>query len=293
MAIAGIFRRFWGAGKGEVETATSQTSIDGGFDFDDLIAKLQLAKIEVDRVKHQVLEEARLHASRLVEAVKRRDRDSAQIHAAELVLKKKMYKALSTYSRLLELAIVRVQDARSIESLAKALTPLEFAMRAMDDYLAATSPEVAARLASIVEAAERVVRGTSFMASNLPMARSPAEIDPEIQREIARVMAEVAREADEVMPSFDVDVELEGRVGNTRVKGSTRLTTIKAEARAARSDEEVDRMVLEYIKSSGGVVKLSKAAKDLGLSKEELIKALRRLSDKGLIKIAGAEAANA
>ncbi|MCE4611460.1 MAG: hypothetical protein F7B17_05775 [Desulfurococcales archaeon] len=292
MAITGIFRRFWSTSRGEVEI-TPQTGVEVGFDFDDLIAKLQLAKVEVDRVKHQVLEEARLHASRLVEAAKRRDMDSAQIHAAELVLKKKMYTALSTYSRLLELAIVRVQDARNIESLARALSPLEFAMRAMDDYLAATSPEVAARLASIVEAAERVVRGTSFMASNLPIARSPAEIDPEIQREIARVMAEVAREAEEVMPSFDVNVAFEDRGGNTRARAESAPAEGKASKGSARSEEEVDRMVLEYIKSSGGVIKLSKAAKDLGLSREEVVRALRRLSDKGLIKIAGAEAARA
>ncbi len=286
MAITEIFRRFLGPAR--IDASDVGVDVQVGFDFDDLIAKLHLAKMEVDRVRHQVLEEARLHASRLVEAVKRRDKDAAQIHAAELVLKKKLYKALTTYSRLLELTIVRVQDARSIESLAKALTPLEFAMRAMDDYLAATSPEVAARLSAIVETAERVVRSTGFMASNLPRARSPAEMDPELQREIARVIAEVSREVNEVMPDFDVEPEVAQRPTKRKENSGS---AGKAAKKATRpSEDEIDKMVLDYIKSRRGVIKLSEASKELGIDKDEIIRAIRRLHEKGLIRVAGAQA---
>jgi predicted transcriptional regulator len=291
MVIAEIFRRIWGHGGAGAEAhdpeAAVVAGVPGAFDFDDLIAKLQIAKMEVDRVRHQILEEVRAHTARLIEAVKRKDRDAIQIHAAEIVLKKKLLAALTTYSRLLELTIVRVQDARSIESLAKALAPLEYALRAMDDYLAATSPEVAARLASVVETAERVVRSTSFLAGNLPRAPSPADLDPEVQREIARVMAEVSREVNELVPSVGVEPVEPARPQ----KRAEKQASSGRERRL--SEEEIDKALLDYIKRKGGVVKLSEAAKELGVSKEEVVMALRRLHRKGLIKISGAEASKA
>jgi len=293
MGIVDVFRRFVLAREVEdvgVEVASSVTAgvgLEQQFDFDDIIAKLQMAKMEVDRVKYQLVEEVRALKRRLIEALRRRDRDAVQINAAELVLKKKMLAAISTYSRLLELTIARVHDARSIEALAKALAPLEYALRAMDDYLSATSPEVAARLASVVETAERVVRGTSFMASNMPRAPSPAELDPEVQREIAMVIAEVRREMKELLPDVDdIDVSVE-----PRRSGAFESRASKTSRRL--SDEELERRLLDYIKSSGGVIKISEASRRLGVAKEDVVRALRRLSEKGLISIEEGEASTA
>ncbi len=49
-------------------------------------------------------------------------------------------------------------------------------------------------------------------------------------------------------------------------------------------------MVLDYIKSRRGVIKLSEASKELGIDKDEIIRAIRRLHEKGLIRVAGAQA---
>ncbi len=271
MGITEIFRRLSLAGRLPSYGEASSVGYYGEFNFDDLVAKLQLAKMEVDRVKYQLLEEIRDHRQSLIEAYVKKDADGLQIHGAELVLKKKLLAAVITYSRLLDLTIKRVQDTRNIEALVNSLAPLEYVLRAMDDYLAATSPEIAAKLASVVETAERVVRGTGFLTSNLPHASSPATIDPEVQREIARTIAEARREVESLVP----EVSLEANGGQM-------------------SPEEVDERLLDYIRRNGGVIRLSEAARELGIPREEVVKALRRLQRRGLISVeSGREAARA
>ncbi|WP_131159979.1 hypothetical protein [Aeropyrum pernix] len=241
-----------------------------GVDYDEILARLQLTKTEVDSMKNIVLAEINRFYDRMLDAARRRDYDALHINAAEIVLKKRILKALTMYSRLIELAIVRIQDARSIESLAKALAPLEFAMRAMDEYLAATSPEIAARLTSIVQSTERVVRSTALTVNNIPVPAATVEIDPEIKREIRRVLSEVSKEVDDLVP--DPERIMGGRGGG---------------------EDEIDQKVYEYVKRSGGVVRISKIAAELGVEKEDIIKSLRRLQQKGLIRIAsGREAAH-
>ncbi|MCE4604498.1 MAG: MarR family transcriptional regulator [Aeropyrum sp.] len=231
-------------------------------DYDEILARLQLTKTEVDSMRNMVLSEIRSFYDKMIAAARKKDIDSLHIHAAEIVLKKRILKALTMYSRLIELAIIRIQDARNIESLARALAPLEFAMRAMDEYLAATSPEIAARLSSIVQTTERVVKSTSITVSNIPIPTAQLELDPEVKREIARVLADVSREVDDLVPDPERVVSPKPR------------------------EEELDTRVYEHIKRSGGVVKIGRLAEELGVERDEIVRSLRRLQRKGLIRIA-------
>ncbi len=267
--VIDIVRRLGIIGWGPGGKAGHQTGYgEEGVDYDEILARLQLTKTEVDSMKNIVLAEINRFYDKMLDAARRRDYDALHIHAAEIVLKKRILKALTMYSRLIELAIVRIQDARSIESLAKALAPLEFAMRAMDEYLAATSPEIAARLTSIVQSTERVVRSTALTVNNIPVPAATVELDPEIKREIRRVLSEVSREVDDLVP--DPERIVGGKGG----------------------DDDIDQRVYDYVKRSGGVVRISKIAAELGVEKEEIIKSLRRLQQKGLIRIASGREAS-
>ena len=233
-------------------------------DFDEIVARLQIVKMEVDRIKDQLVNDINVYYDRMLAAARSNDRETLELSAAELVLKKRVLRAVMTYSKLLNIAIARINDARSIDALVKALTPLDYAMKAMDEYLSTVSPETAAKLSSIIESTERFIRSTSLAASYLPTARSMGELDPEVKREIARIVAEVQREAEEIAP----------------------------EPRIREFSKSLEERLVDYIKRSGGVIKVSQAAKELGVDREEIIKALRRMHEKGLIRLAsgGAQA---
>lgn len=226
---------------------------DQPVDFDEVIARLQLAKMEIDRLKEQLVNEISGYYDRMVEAVRAGDSESLELTATEVVLKKKILTSVITYSKLLALAIQRLRDARDVETMVKVLAPLEYVMKAADDYLASVSPETVMRINSVLEATERVIRNTQVTASLLPMAR--IEFDPEVREEIARAVAEANSESDSIV----------------------------ARVRSPRAD--LGEALLEYIKASGGVINIAKAARDLNASQEDVRRALESLQSRGLIRV--------
>jgi len=230
-----------------------RSSVEGqGVDFDEVIARLQLAKMEVDRLKEQLVNEISSYYDRMVNAARSGDSEALELAAAEVVLKKKILTSVITYSKLLALAIQRIRDARDVETLVKVLAPLEYVMKAADDYLAAVSPETVMRINSVLEATERVIRNTQVTASMLPAAR--VDMDPEVREEIARAVAEASRESESIVSK-------------------------------ARSSQDLELALLEYIRSSGGVVNVGKAARELNTTPEAIRAALEALQSKGLIRV--------
>ncbi|MEB3861132.1 MAG: hypothetical protein GSR84_02800 [Desulfurococcales archaeon] len=246
--VVGTLKKLLGIGVGRewASGAEAQDPADAyGFpaaeiDYDDIIARLQVAKMEIDRMKYQLLSEIDKLNTSLLEAARRRNMDAMEEYAAEIVLKKKVLKSVIMYQKLINIAINRVNEARSIESLVKALAPLDYAMRGMNEFLYTMSPEIVTKLNAIKESTERLIRGTDMLANGLPRGRVNLGIDEEVKREIAR----------EKIKKRDLEKEL-----------------------------------LDYIKKSGGVINLKKAAEELGVDVAELKKALYRLQEKGLIKV--------
>lgn len=268
----------WGAG---VESATAGVGIDDpdSFDFNEVLSRLQLAKTEIDALKNQIVTEIQALYDKMVAAARRGDRDSLEVYAAEIVLKKRILTAVMAYSKMLAIAIARIQDARSLEQVTRIMLGIEYAVRGLDEYLSNVSPEMAARLSGILAATERSIAGTAYMAGSMPLPKSALELDPEVKREIARVMAEVRREVDELVPTGELEkVASAGRAREEKRGGSEGQ---ESQQRGASLEERL----LDYIKRRGGRIRLSQAARDLGVTPDEVREALRRLQEKGLIRV--------
>ncbi|MEN2999311.1 MAG: winged helix-turn-helix transcriptional regulator [Acidilobaceae archaeon] len=223
-------------------------------DYDEILARLEIAKFEVDKIKGQLIDEIGKQYDRMIEAAKSKDKDNLQIMASELVLKRKVLTTVIAYSKLIELAIRRINDARNIESLARALAPLTLVLRASDEYLSTVSPQIVASITSVIELASSVSKRVEATASYLPTA-SLGEIDAETRQEIAKAMAEASRESEEI---------------------------VKVPIAYQKSLEE---RVLEYVRAKGGFISISAAAKELGVTPGEVRKALEALESKGVIRV--------
>ncbi|MCE4605175.1 MAG: hypothetical protein F7C08_01405 [Desulfurococcales archaeon] len=256
--------REWASGV-EVQDPVGTYGFPGPeIDYDEIIARLQVAKMEIDRMKYQLLSEIDKLNTRLLEAARRRNMDAMEEYAAEIVLKKKVLKSVIMYQKLINIAINRVNEARSIESLVKALAPLDYAMRGMNEFLYTMSPEIVTKLNAIKESTERLIRGTDMLADGLPRGRVNLGVDEEVKREIARALREAQVESDKLIPNIP----------------------IQGIAREKIKKRDLEKELLDYIKKSGGgVINLKKAAEELGVDVAELKKALYRLQEKGLIKV--------
>ncbi len=238
-----------------------------GLDYDDLIARLQVAKLEVDRIRQHLINEIREHYESLQEAVKSRDKEAMAASAAEIVLKKRVLRSVIAYGKLIETAIQRINDARNIEAIIKAITPLDYVLATMNDYLSTISPESVAKLNSIISQAEMMVRSTSSLASSLPVARQEP-LDPEVQKLIENAMKQAHVESESVAPSIPAEIRV----------------------RQKKQQVPLEKRLLQYVKNNRGIVNVRKAARDLGVSEDEIRAALLKLASKGVIKLASKNA---
>ncbi|MCS7107374.1 MAG: winged helix-turn-helix transcriptional regulator [Acidilobaceae archaeon] len=223
-------------------------------DYDEIVTRLEMAKLEVDRIKGQLIDEIGKQYDRMINAAKSKDKDNLQLMASELVLKRKVLTTVIAYSKLLELAIRRINDARNIESIARALAPLTLVLKASDEYLSAVSPQIVASLTSVIELTSSVSKRVEATASYLPVANL-GEIDAETKQEIARAMAEASRESEEIVKVPQV------------------------------YQKDLEERVLNYVRSRGGHISISAAAKELGVTPAEVRKALEALENKGVIRV--------
>ncbi|PMP91295.1 MAG: hypothetical protein C0171_02940 [Caldisphaera sp.] len=84
----------------------------------------------------------------MVSSKRSNDTESMEMSAAEIVLKKRVLKAVLAYGNIIELTMRRIRDTRILESIVKVLTPLKYAMSVMDEYLLGFAPEAVTSLSN-------------------------------------------------------------------------------------------------------------------------------------------------
>jgi predicted transcriptional regulator len=253
-----VLRRAFSWGRGEAE-GVDVLGQQEGINYDDILAQLNIVKSEVDRYKLKLLGEINEYHTKLVGAIRAHDNESIEINASELVIKKRVYKLVASYGHLIGIAIERIKDARTMEAITKALAPLHYAMGAISNYLSGLAPDATASLASVFESTESVIRKVNVLSSVLPEGRSLALLDDDVKKAISEAMAEAQAETEKLTPQVP----------------------------RAVSPEELEAKLIEYIKASGGVIRVSKVAEELGVSPAAVRDMLARLEAKGVLKVEG------
>ncbi|MGC9071989.1 MAG: hypothetical protein ACP5HK_04760 [Acidilobus sp.] len=228
-----------------------------GINYDDVIAQLNIARSEVERIKLKLLSEMNEYYERLVSALRAKDEEAAAFSASELAIKKKVFKVVAAYEKLLSAAVDRIADARNIEALVKMLAPLQYVMDAVNNYLSGLAPDVTASLTSVIESTEGIIRRVHLVSSVLPESKSLALYDQEVKELMAKAMKEAGEEAERVAPKVPTTYD----------------------------PEVLERKLIEYIRVSGGVISVRQAAQSLSVAPEVIKELLVRLEAKGLIKV--------
>ncbi|MDP8002685.1 MAG: hypothetical protein ACP5I6_02090 [Caldisphaera sp.] len=252
--IGDVVKKFFARGQSYKETSLSQ---EEGIDYDGILAQLSIVKMEIDRVKTSLVNEIQGYYEKMVSSAKSKDTENMEINAAEIVLKKKVLKAVLAYGNMIELAIRRVQDTRNLESIIKIIGPLKYAMSAMDEYLTGLAPQAVTSLSNVIEATEGVIRKAGVITNAIPQGSSISELLPEASELMANALANAQKEADQLSPrvpdSFDPEV--------------------------------IERKVLDYIRQTNGVLSLKKASQELGIPLNIIKDTLYRLEARGIIKV--------
>ncbi len=260
--VVGALKRIFGGkpswGGDEAVDPLAGVPGEADFDFDGVIAQLELARSRAAQVYYGVMDEIGKLNDQLYRAVKERDRDAAEVAAAELVVKKRVAKALLAYLKLLDIAIGRIKHTRSLTELSKTFASIVVLLRSFDSYMY-DNPELSTVFAQFASTAESIISHTGLATKSMPLPRSVAELDPEIRQTLAMVWQEANKETENLLPSVPESVAVDYAVLESRL--------------------------LEHIKANGGVLNVKKAAEELGVSPRMVKEVLYRLEKKGVIRI--------
>lgn len=260
--VLGIIKRLRGKMVWSDDDATDPIGMNVGeeleFNFDDILAKLMVARDRAKEVYYRITDEIDTLHKRLHEAIKRHDRDTAEIVAAEMVVKKRHLKVLIAYIKLLEAAISRINTTRDFTEIAKIFASVNLVLKNMESYMY-DSPELTAVFAQFATAAQSIVSQSTVLSESVPLPNSIAELDPDVKRLLASAFEEAEKETRSLAPAIPETVAVDYDL--------------------------LENRLLNYLKMTGGVLNVRRASQELGVSPKVVKEVLYRLEQKGIIRI--------
>ncbi len=225
--------------------------------YEETLALIRMVSEELSRIKFKLLDELAGLRRELQHAAKTGRRAEAELIAADYVLKRKVLHGVTVLEKMFNVVARRIETAQQMDTVRKLAGGIYPVIDQLTSYIATISPEFAGKMISTREALERLYRNTGIMAGTMDFNFSPAEIDPEVKQLLQETFKEASSEVNQLAPNPPKVIDY----------------------------EDLEEKLVEYIKAHNGIIKLSKAAKDLGVSKEVVKEALYRLAKKGVISL--------
>jgi len=242
--------------------------------------------------------------------IRRKDRARARIYAYETVEIHRVLSVLQKSELIVEALRLRVGTAKELGDAVGTLRPLADALSRVRAQLQGFVPEVAKSMQQTAEALNEVlsvsVPETSIGDFSSPLNTESVESILRDAEELAgrklREELEKVEEADlkpiieyirsngiesiqSVVDNLVDTFSVEGLEGVVEENVSSSKDGGLLYVRVNETDSEIPRRVYDYIKSKNGVLELSSCCKDLGISRESVITALRTLESQGKIKL--------
>ena len=161
--MVGILRKLIGLGKpswsGEEDAvgnplAGVPNQIDAT--LDDAIANLYMIKQELDGLKFRLRNEIVEYIRMYNDAKARGDLAEMEIAEAEYKYKLRLYKLVASYTKMLELTISRIRDAKDLSLVAKLFGAASTLLGPVAEVVATISPEAASKVLNTAKYMERI-----------------------------------------------------------------------------------------------------------------------------------------
>ncbi|MEM3711111.1 MAG: hypothetical protein QW453_03580 [Thermoprotei archaeon] len=242
--------------------------------------------------------------------IRRKDRARARIYAYETVEIHRVLSVLQKSELIVEALRLRVGTAKELGDAVGTLRPLADALSRVRVQLQGFVPEVAKSMEKTAEALNDVlsvsVPDSSIGDFSSPLNTESVESILKDAEELAsRKLREELDKVDEadLKPIIEyirsngvesIQAVVDNMVDSLTTEGLESVVEESVSSsknggllyvKVNESESDTYRRVYEYIKSKNGVLELSSCCRDLGLSRESVITALRTLESQGKIKL--------
>lgn len=217
-----------------------------------------------------------------VNAFVRGERDRTLIYANEMIEIRKMIKTLFVAEMVLEQAKIRLETVSDVTHVSKALVDVTELLSGTRRYVGDLIPSVAHSLDKLVmESKKLIIDTTGREPPALPDVLSPTPETKKLLNEIESMAEErVAQQLPAPPTALLGNAGLRNRI-EVVIKGSESIRDHDAKIRKRVSNQvNLESKVFEYIVVHGGFIDVNDAARQLGVSKEEIISALNGLKMK-------------
>ncbi len=254
--------------------------------IDRVVVRLEVIEDRVAEVRYRLEQRSRELFEKVVQYLRRGQKSRAAIYAGEVSQIRSLLKMMYTVENLVIMTKERLKTVRDMRELGRTLMVFGAAINEIRDQVVALHPNLNMVFDEISRSVRSLVLETSVEAVG--------DIDPTvISSNALEVLEEAQRKAEEKIreefPEPPVEPVIaaqpvaaaQGYAGSAAV-----LAAAEAAARKRRvNDEELERLVLDYIRSHNGLLDIRDFTTRYGVEKSDVLRALHRLAERGLIAI--------
>ena len=276
------------------------------------IHKLKVQQAKLRHVTFRLQQRDKMLFKTCINAVKNKNKEKAVICANEIAEVRKLIKFLNQVELALERVILRLETIKELSEIVVELKPALKILKNVTNQLSQVLPDVAYELESVSESISETLATTSFRSS--PESLVPLQMKTpggeEILKEVSAFLEEkVAEKLPEppASPTLEKKPELKTKTGemialtaiacSSSAKEKTekfgRITSyqdvelqkLSMKIQKDAATQELEKMVLEYIKRKDGQLDLTECALDLKVPSSEIEEILKNLGEKGKVRI--------
>lgn len=249
--------------------------------IDAIIVQLELLEDKLAEFRYRYEKRAHELFGKVVAALKAGDRNKALVYASEVGQVRNILKVMVALERLIIMARERLVTVKDMKELVNIMMVFGTAIETVKEQVKTLYPSIAVALEEISRSVRSMIVETSL--------EGVGDINPTVVSETAlQVLNEAWKKAEEEIreslpePPLKTPMPQDVVVATTAIgnRESRQTTLVKP------SIEELEGLILAYVKQHGGFLDIKYFQEKYGVTKEEVLEALRRLADKGLVRIA-------
>jgi len=258
--------------------------------------------VMIDELKNSSLRLMKRHKMLIQQAIVaylKKERDRSAIYANEAAQVKNMVLRILTAEKVLEQVKLRLETMESVSNIPVLMSEAASLITAAKEYVKDIVPGMAYNMEKLVgEARSAVVETTDAVRVDSSAA---IEVTPEARKLLEKIRKSVEESVKEQLPEIPLELlagdrgsGLEVTIMNRALKARQASSRVQAvpvpkpkprpKPRRLLSKDAIDKAVLEHIIMHGGFIDVNDVARELGVTKKEIMESLHRLREQNRIR---------
>ncbi|GEM_PF-4506365 len=257
--------------------------------IDAAIIRLEMIEDKVAEIRYRFEKRSRELFEKVVTLLRTGEKSRAAIYAGEVSQIRNILKMIVTTEHLIVMAKERLKTVKDVRDLGMTLMVFGAALEEVKDKVTAIYPNLNLTFEELTKSVRSLIVETSVEAIG--------QLDPvTISNNALEVLYEASKKAEERIKSSFPEPPVEPLI---RVKPRREPVALAVPGapgvayqtghgihRPTRSIEEIEQLVLNYIKTHNGYLDLRDFTTRYGIPKNQVLQALHRLAERGLIRVA-------